>query len=384
LNYTLQIKRETDMWYNPTNEASIYTPAVLVYPDRIEENIRRMISLAGSAERLRPHVKTHKMAEVIRLQVEHGIRKFKCATLTEVALVAANGGEDILLAYPLTGPAIGHFMDLNSRFPKTTFAVTVDSVEATQKLSEKAKLRGMKLDVFVDLDNGMHRTGIMPDQAEKLISSILKNKYLLLKGFHIYDGHIHEKEVVEREAHCKRDFESVNKLVKRMEEEGIEVKELACGGTPTFPIHAGYTSRTLCPGTPLLWDAGYAATLPDLDFLPAAVIAARVISKPGENVCLDLGYKAVASEMPHPRVSFLDLGVPKVINHSEEHFVASSPEFSKLSIGDVVYALPMHVCPTIALHEQVYVVEKQIIEDVWKVIARSRNYKKEEGLKTHE
>jgi len=363
------------MWYKPTNEASIYTPAVLVFPDRIEENIRRMITLAGSAERLRPHVKTHKMAEVIRLQVEHGIRKFKCATLTEVEMVAANGGEDILLAYPLTGPAIGHFLKLIERFPEAKFAVTVDSKPVTQKLSDEAKLRGVKLHVFVDLDNGMHRTGIAPDQADEMINYILNNQCLSLSGFHIYDGHIHEKDVAKREAHCNRDFESVNSLVEKVEEKGIEVKELACGGTPTFPIHARYKSRTLCPGTPLIWDAGYAGSLPDLDFLPAAVVAARVISKPGENVCIDLGYKAVASEMPHPRVKFLDLEVPEVITHSEEHMVASSPEFSKLSVGDMVYALPIHVCPTIALHDQVYVVEGQNVNDVWKVIARNRNYK---------
>ena len=343
MNYTRQIKRETNMWYKPTNEASIYTPAVLVFPDRIEENIRRMITLAGSAERLRPHVKTHKMAEVIRLQVEHGIRKFKCATLTEVEMVAANGGEDILLAYPLTGPAIGHFLKLIERFPEAKFAVTVDSKPVTQKLSDEAKLKGVNLHVFVDLDNGMHRTGIAPDQADEMINYILNNQCLSLSGFHIYDGHIHEKDVAKREAHCNRDFESVNSLVEKVEEKGIEVKELACGGTPTFPIHARYKSRTLCPGTPLIWDAGYAGSLPDLDFLPAAVVAARVISKPGENVCIDLGYKAVASEMPHPRVKFLDLEVPEVITHSEEHMVASSPEFSKLSVGDMVYALPIHV-----------------------------------------
>jgi D-serine deaminase-like pyridoxal phosphate-dependent protein len=78
--------------------------------------------------------------------------------------------------------------------------------------------------------------------------------------------------------------------------------------------------------------------------------------------------------MPHPRVKFLDLGVPEVINHSEEHLVLSSPEFSKLSIGDMVYALPIHVCPTIALHDQVYVVKDQILKDVWRVIARNRKY----------
>ncbi len=298
------------MWYKPTHEASIYTPAVLVFPDRIEENIRRMIKLAGTAERLRPHVKTHKMAEVIRLQLQHGIKNFKCATLTEVEMVAANGGEDILLAYPLTGPAIGHFLNLLERFPEVIFAVTVDSRAVAQKLSDEARLRGVKLRVFVDLDNGMHRTGIAPDQADELINFILNNQNLSLGGFHIYDGHIHEKDVAKREVHCNRDFESVNSLVEKMEEKGIEVKELACGGTPTFPIHARYASRTLCPGTPLLWDAGYAGAMPDLDFLPAAVLATRVISKPGENVCFDLGYKAVASEMPHPRVEFLDLESP--------------------------------------------------------------------------
>jgi len=366
------------MWYRPTNEETIFTPAVLVYPQRIEENIRRMITMAGTTERLRPHVKTHKMAEVIRLQVKHGIRKFKCATLTEVELVALNGGEDILMAYPLTGPATSHFLNLMERFPEVKLAVTVDSAIASQKLSDEAKLREMNLDVFVDLDNGMHRTGIAPDQAEELIRYINTNQYLQLSGLHIYDGHIHDVNVAKREEHCNLDFESVIRLVEKLGGIGIEMKELACGGTPTFPFHARHESRTLCPGTPLLWDAGYADSLPDLDFLPAAVLAARVISKPKENVCIDLGYKAVASEMPHPRVKFLDLGAPEVFNHSEEHFVGSSPEFSELAVGDMVYALPIHVCPTIALHEQVYVVEDQKVQGTWKVIARSRAYQQKE------
>ena len=172
------------MWYRPTNEETIFTPAVLIYPQRIEENIRRMITMAGTTERLRPHVKTHKMAEVIGLQVKHGIRKFKCATLTEVELVALNGGEDILMAYPLTGPATSHFLNLMERFPEVKLAVTVDSVIAAQKLSDEAKLREMNLDVFVDLDNGMHRTGIAPDQAEELIRYINPNQYLKLV-FHL-------------------------------------------------------------------------------------------------------------------------------------------------------------------------------------------------------
>jgi D-serine deaminase-like pyridoxal phosphate-dependent protein len=363
------------MWYRLENEASVFTPAVLVYPERIEENIRRMIALAGDAHRLRPHVKTHKIAEVIGLQVQLGITRFKCATLSEVALVAANGGRDVLLAYPLLGPAIQKFLQFMELYPDTRFAVTVDSLAACQLLSEQARIHGKSVNLFVDLDNGMHRTGIAPAQASGLIDSIVKDSFLEFAGLHIYDGHIHELDFEERKARCDADFETVLSLVTELEGKGIPVKELACGGTPTFPIHARHPSRTLCPGTPVLWDAGYREALPDLDFLPAAVIAGRVISKPDNQLCLDLGYKSMASEMAHPRLRFLNLEHESVLNHSEEHLVLSTGICSESQVGDLVYALPTHVCPTMALQEQVYVVREQLVVDVWKVEARKRVYK---------
>ena len=360
------------MWYKPTNETSILTPAVLVYPDRIEENIRRMITIAGGTHRLRPHVKTHKIPEVVRLQVQHGIRKFKCATLSEVEMVAGNGGVDILLAYPVFGPGIKQFLDITERFPDTKIAVTVDSLTACCQLCDQAHVNGMNVNVFVDLDNGMHRTGIEPEEAIDLIDYILNNKCLRFQGLHIYDGHIHELDFTERKVHCDSDFEGVTRLVRELEEKGVMIEEVACGGTPTFPIHALYESRTLCPGTTVFWDAGYAKTIPDLDFLPAAVVAGRVISKPAQNVCFDLGYKSVAAEMAHPRLHFLDLEINSVINHSEEHLVVSTKESPDLSVGDLVYALPTHVCPTVALHEKVYVVQNQQVVDTWEVVARKR------------
>jgi len=363
------------MWYRPENEASIFTPAVLVYPDRIEKNIRRMIALAGDARRLRPHVKTHKIAEVIGLQVQLGITRYKCATLSEVEMVAANGGKDVLLAYPLLGPAIQKFLQVTELYPETRFAVTVDSMTACQLLSDQARIQGKTLNLFVDLDNGMHRTGIAPGKASGLIDSIVKDSYLEFAGLHIYDGHIHDLDLEERKVHCDADFEPVLSLVTQLEGKGILVEELACGGTPTFPIHARHPSRTLCPGTPVLWDAGYREAFPDLEFLPAAVIAGRVISKPDNQLCLDLGYKSMASEMAHPRLQFLNLDHKVVLNHSEEHLVLSTDNSSEALVGDLVYALPTHVCPTMALQEQVYVVREQLVVDVWKVIARKRVYK---------
>ncbi|MCK4880824.1 MAG: D-TA family PLP-dependent enzyme [Bacteroidales bacterium] len=362
------------MWYKPVNESSIATPCVLLFPDRIEENIRRMIHIAGGAERLRPHVKTHKIAEIIKLQLQHGITRFKCATLSEVEMVAEAGGKDILLSYPILGPAIGQWFDLIEQFPKSRLSVTVDSETALNQLEIHARDTGKQVDLFVDLDNGMHRTGIDPEVAHGLIASIVYNQNLRFRGLHIYDGHIHEADPIERKVHCERDFEAVIRLTGQLEQDGIEVGELACGGTPTFPVHASYPSRTLCPGTPLLWDAGYSKSIPDLDFLPAAVVAGRVISKPKQQLCLDLGYKSVAAEMDHPRVHFLELETDGVINHSEEHLVLSSSEADHLSVGDVVYALPSHICPTMALHEQVYVVRNQQITETWRVVARKRDY----------
>lgn len=362
------------MWYKPGNESSLATPAILLFPDRIEENIRRMIAIAGNAERLRPHVKTHKTSEVIKLQMQQGIHSFKCATLSEVAMVAGAGGKDILLAYPLLGPAIGLWFDLIEQFPQSSLSICVDSLQALESLAQHVRLRGRQVDIFVDIDNGMHRTGMDPEKAYELVHLIANSKESHFRGLHIYDGHIHETDPGERKKHCDHDFKVVNSLVDYLEQDGIPVGELACGGTPTFPLHAAYPSRTLCPGTPLLWDAGYSTSLPELDFLPAAVLAGRVISKPGKQICLDLGYKSLASEMPHPRLHFLGLDVDEVTNHSEEHLVLKCRQADQLSVGDLVYALPTHICPTMALHEEVYVIQEGQITTTWKVEARKRIY----------
>lgn len=362
------------MWYSITNESSVFTPSILIYPDRIEENIRRMISIAGDVSRLRPHIKTHKIPEIIHLQVDLGIRKFKCATMSEVEMVAENGGNDILLAYPLAGPSIPRFLKIIAQFPEKTFAVTVDSLVAAGQLNLAAIQEGKTVRVFVDLDNGMHRTGIAPEEADELISFIQDNEGLHFAGLHIYDGHIHDVNVDERKTHTDRDFEHVSKLVQRLVEAGVKIDELACGGTPTFPIHALHKERTLCPGTPVLWDAGYSQTIPDLNFLPAAVLVGRVISRPQGNICFDLGHKAFASEMAHPRLKFLDFQPSEVLNHSEEHLVVAPGNAGDLEFGRLVYALPKHVCPTMALHEKVYVVNNHQVTGTWTVTARKRIY----------
>ena len=362
------------MWNKIINEAEVFTPSVLVYPERIRENIRRMITIAGDVFRLRPHVKTHKMAEVVQLQVQQNITKFKCATLTEMEMTAMNGGTDILLAYPLLGPDISNYFNIVDKYPHVKFSVTVDNEKSVTDLVDKVRQRQQKVNVFIDIDNGMHRTGIEPEPAFDFAVSISMNSWLNLVGLHIYDGHIHASDLKTRTEQCENDFSDVNKLVQKLSAVGIAVEELVCGGTFTFPIHAKYQNRTLSPGTPVLWDAGYEKSIPDLNFQVASVLVGRVISKPHGNVCFDLGYKAMASEMPQPRLKFLELQVGSVENQSEEHLVITTPQAKELKPGDFVYAVPVHICPTIALHERVYVVENKKAVGTWEVSARKRTF----------
>jgi D-threonine aldolase len=128
-----------------------------------------MIALAGGAGRLRPHVKTHKMAEIVRLAESLGIRKHKCATIAEAEMVAAAGGTDVLLAYPLVGANVKRFAQLVRGYRMTTFRATVDAPESARALSAALDGLGRVVPVLVDLEVGMGRTGIVPgDGAAEL------------------------------------------------------------------------------------------------------------------------------------------------------------------------------------------------------------------------
>jgi D-serine deaminase-like pyridoxal phosphate-dependent protein len=126
-------------------------------------------------------------------------------------------------------------------------------------------------------------------------------------------------------------------------------------------------------GTTVLWDCGQPRISPDLDYLNAAVLLARVVSKPAPGrLCLDLGHKAIASEMPHPRLTILGLEEATFPLHSEEHLVVETPQADRIPVGTVLYCIPRHVCPTVALHEEAVVVRDGRAAERWQVAARRR------------
>ena len=365
-------------WYQIKNEAAVPSPAILLFPDRIAANIRQMIAIAGDPARLRPHVKTHKLPHVIRMQVDAGITRFKCATLSEALMVAENGGTDILIAYPLYGPAMEQLFLLIRKYPEIRFSVLADNMPQIATMESLAQSNGLALDVFLDLDVGMERTGIPPGpEALNLYRYVANSDWLRARGLHIYDGHLNIPDPQQRKGACDYAFQPVNELIYMMLElAGTTPGELVCGGTPTFPIHAGYPERTLSPGTVLLWDWGYSTKFADLPFQHAAVLFTRVVSKPGKNkLCLDLGHKAVGSEMPPPRVHLLDIPAYEHIAHSEEHLVIAFDGADRFAAGDTIYGIPMHICPTMALHDFVWAVSEQVATEKWYLTARTREIK---------
>jgi D-threonine aldolase len=358
--------------------SSVFSPALLFYKDLIRKNIAEVIRLARSPARLRPHVKTHKTREIVRLEHEAGITKHKCATLAEAEMLATCGAADVLIAYPLVGPNMQRLARLVQKYPNTRFSALVDHPRAAEALSQAMSANRLKLDVLLDLDVGQHRTGIpVGDNALSLYEQLGRLPGLTPAGFHVYDGQNHQESLAERQTAVEAVLAPVLEMRATVEKRGLPVPRLVCGGTPTFSVFAklDLPGMECSPGTFVLHDHGYGSKFADLSGItPAAVLLTRVISRPSPTrVTLDLGYKAVASDPPAgKRCVLLDVPHYTAILQNEEHFVIETPAAERFAPGDAVYAIPTHICPTCAMHQRAYIVEGGRITETWDIVARDR------------
>jgi D-serine deaminase-like pyridoxal phosphate-dependent protein len=335
----------------PINDPSaLLSPSLLIFRDLVRRNLDTMIAMARGTERLRPHVKTHKMPAVVRMTEAVGIHKHKCATIAEAEMVAAAGG--------------------------TTFRVLADDPDATRALSAGLDGLDRPVPVLLDLEVGMGRTGIAPGEAAVgLYALIDRLPNLVPDGLHAYDGHIRDADPQQRRDAARPGQERTLAMRDRLVGLGLPVPRLVLGGTPTFPVHAALDEPGVecAPGTCTLHDAGYGSKFPDLPFVPAAVLLTRVVSRPRRGrLCLDLGHKAVAADPPGARLTLL--GVPDAVlgGQSEEHLVVETPHADRFPPGTPLLALPTHICPTCALHRFAYVIEDGELVDRWEVAARDR------------
>jgi D-serine deaminase-like pyridoxal phosphate-dependent protein len=367
--------KKTKEWFQINNIDEIDSPALVVYPERVRENIGTLLSMIDDPERLRPHVKTHKSIEATSLLMKAGIKKFKCATISEAEMLGMAGAPDILLAYQPSAIKLKRFISLIKKYTAAKFSCLVDDANSAKNISGEAIKNAVEISVYIDLNVGMNRTGIQPgEKAIALYKQCAQLKGIKPIGLHAYDGHIRSKDFEQRTRECNEAFLPVEKMQKQLTKEGFPRPIIVAGGSPTFPIHAKRKNIESSSGTFIYWDKGYQTSCPEQKFLPAALVISRIISLPDESkICLDLGHKSIAAENElSNRVYFLNAPELKFISQSEEHLVAETSPGHSYKVGDVFYGLPVHICPTCALYERAILVENNIAKGDWKTIARDR------------
>jgi D-serine deaminase-like pyridoxal phosphate-dependent protein len=329
----------------------------------------------GDKQCLRLHVKTHKSAEPALLLMHEGLKKFKCATIAEAEMLACVKAPDVLLGYQPVGTKADRFISLIQKYPTTKFSCLVDSAEPSAYLSQKAIEANVNVAVYIDLNVDMNRTGTPPDDnAVGFYRLCAEMPGIYPVGLHVYDGHITDTNFVVRKGRCDATFASVEKVKEALMKTGVTEPVIVAGGSATFQIHAGPKNVECSPGTFIYWDAGYAKQLPELPFMPAALVLTRVISLPDETtICTDLGHKAIASEnILTKRVHFINAPELTSVAHSEEHLVLEAPPNHSYKIGDLLYGIPFHICPTCALYERALVINDGRVTAEWETVARAR------------
>jgi len=352
----------------------IDSPALVIFTDIAKENIQKAIGAIGDVRRLRPHVKTNKSVEACRLMMDAGISKFKCATIAEAEMLVKAGAKDILLAYQPVGPKQVRWEMLIMDYPNIRFACLVDHIRIAKQLSEKGVASGKPFEVYLDINAQTNRTGIAPGEAaEELYRACLALPGLTVIGMHVYDGHLRQVDWHARKVACDEGFEPIEKLAEKLRDEGVKV-EIVAGGSTTFTIYAQRPGIICSPGTFIYWDKGYSDGLPEQPYTPAALVFTRIISLPAPDlICLDLGHKSIAAENPLPnRVTILGVSGWEPVSQSEEHLVFKVSPNHSYQVGDCFFGIPYHICPTVALYEQAFIVEDGCPTGVWRTISRDK------------
>lgn len=362
-------------WFKIENIAEIDSPSLALYDEHLEYNITRMLEMIhGETSRLMPHIKTNKMPKVVERMISRGITNFKASTIPEAEIAAGQGANSVLVAHQLVELKIDRFILLIKHFPCTKFSTIVDNLKSAKQLNEKASEKNVCINIYIDINNGMNRSGIEPgEKLDKLIDKFGGLENLKFNGLHVYDGHLRDIDFNARKNKIEQGFNKVDPLFRKLKRIYPDI-QLICGGTPSFTTHALHPDRICSPGTCVFWDWGYSQKLTEQEFKFAALLITRVISKPAKNiVTIDLGHKSVASENPiDQRVKFLNLAEYELLSQSEEHGVLKVEDWNTIHVGDVLYGIPYHVCPTINLYDEISMILNRRKTANWDITARKR------------
>jgi D-serine deaminase-like pyridoxal phosphate-dependent protein len=356
----------------------VLTPALAIYPEIVDKNIAITTALVGGPDRWRPHIKTAKLAFVMRRLVEQGVTNFKCSTSLELLTACEAGARDVLLSYPATARAARRVSEIASEFPAVRISALVESSEQIGFW----KVGGAGL--FIDINPGMNRTGIEQVRVAEVIGLAheIETAGLEFRGLHYYDGHMSKYELGERCQEAHRGYDKLMIISAALFESGISVQEVITAGTPALPCTISYEpfrdsrfTHRASPGTVVYSDCTSLAQLPaEWGYRPAAVVVATVVSRPSPGIITcDAGHKTVSADAGAPTCRAIGHYELTPLKPSEEHLpMQVSDGAAAPLIGETLYLVPRHICPTVNNFDHALIVEAGEITAVERVSARGR------------
>lgn len=356
---------------------NIQTPALIVFLDKSQHNINRMIAHAeGNANRWRPHLKTTKMPQIWDQLLDAGVRNFKCATTREAAclldLLKRRNIEDadLLISYPLIGPALFRAAEIADSYQKCSVSVLCEDPSAIDSIPDS-------LSIFIDINPKMNRTGIDINNRAA-ITRVAQAAGEKLRGLHCYDGHINDGDPDVRRSESWQIYKNIIEIISELEKHNISVGELITSGTRTFLDALAFEPfnelenlvHRISPGTVVFCDVMTQTIVPEAELQPAAIVATRVVSRPAENIATcDAGSKAIAAEAGDPCAAVIGHDELVAIKPTEEHLPLQIQSGVGPQRGEVLLLIPKHVCPTVNLAQQAVLIEAGKVKEIVEVAA---------------
>ena len=359
--------------------SEIETPALVVDMDILERNLRRVAGYAHEhGLRLRPHTKTHKSIRLARRQLQLGAAGLTVAKVSEAEVMLAAEPADLLVAFPIVGRSkLARLMQVAQR---TRVTVALDSMFAARQLSDAAREAQAEVGVLAEFDAGLGRVGVPPGEALlHLAQCIRKLPHLTFQGLAFYPGHIKDLDEPGLRALVQLS-ELLGSILEDFREAGIDVPIVSGGSTPTlFHSHEIHGLTEIRPGTYVFNDINSVRSGGCAMEDCAASILATVVSvaRPGQMI-IDGGSKTFSSDRP---VNSSDVTFGHVVEApgarfhkmNEEHgFIDLSRAEHEFGIGDRVRVIPNHICVAVNLHERVYGIRGDTVEEIWNVDARGK------------
>jgi D-serine deaminase-like pyridoxal phosphate-dependent protein len=363
--------------YRLSDPERVLSPALALYPEVIASNVRCTLDLLGGrTDRWRAHIKTAKLNYTLRMLIDRGVRHFKCATSLELLQACQAGASDVLVAFPLMGANAHRVREIRNQHPRVRISVLAENE------AQVHQWRGTDVGIFLDINPGMNRTGIEQSSRQRVVelAQAVTQSRVEFRGLHYYDGQFGAVAEPERTKAAHAGYEQLLRLVRDLEAAGVHVPEVVTAGTPTLPCslafpgfeNAGFLHR-VSPGTVVYHDATSLTQFPtEYGYAPATLVITRVVSNPERNIITcDAGHKAVSADAGVP--TCVVVGHPELtpLSPSEEHLpLAVTEGATSPRVGDILYLIPRHICPTVNNFDAALIVRNGQVESVEEVSAR--------------